>query len=662
MNRSRMAKLWYVIFALVFLAGCAVSESYKTGLELTKDNRWEDAIAWFERAMKEEPGNQEYIAAWQKAKQEAAKRRYEQAKSQLASSSETVPDLERVAKEAEAALKLDPANTEIKTFYDSLTTKIARMKETVKSLYNQADQDMQKEDWVSAFSKLKQVHKMYPNFEDTGSKLAKIEQDGAKLFYQQGVSLGKQEDWKMAAEAFKRAMELNPNYFDVSKQYELAKSRDNALYYISAGDNAFKAGNLDRAIFMYEKALEYQSDDQNLVKKIGELKLKAGKAYFEEAVKLVENGKYYLALKRIDKVKSYTPELQGDQSYKDFVKKFAAKLIERGDKYFERELWGNALIWYQYAESINPTQPELFQKLLDVKDNINKRIKKSIAVFDFGSPSNNKDAGKIAANKLISYLHKNASGDIRIIERENLQSILREMQLGQTGIVDVKSAQALGKVRGIDTFIMGDVLSYTAKTTDNPSTGQVKVLVDEEEEPNPEYQFWLLRHPKPSEEDLKNAPPRTKKRRNYQFISYRHGTAKISALIEISYKLVDTSTGENIFSNTIAGRLVKEDKYQDAVPAAGIPHDPLELPTELEVLDELTNQKISEMGQSVLKQFQSLEVEYFNQGEMQRLKRRNNELAIERYIDAVFDEKLKGISTAITAKSWEIIDKLIQNH
>jgi len=294
-----------------------------------------------------------------------------------------------------------------------------------------------------------------------------------------------------------------------------------------------------------------------------------------------------------------------------------------------------------------------------VKDNINKRIKKSVAVFDFGSPANNRDAGKIAANKLVSYLHKNASVDIKIMERENLQSILREMQLGQTGIVDMKAAQSLGKVRGIDTFIMGEVLTYAAKTTDNVSTSQLKVLVDEEEIPNPEFSFWQMTNRRPTDEDLKNAPPRTIKKRNYQFIPYRHGMAKITASIEISYKLVDTATGENIFSTTVSGRLVKEDQYQDAVPAANIPNDPLELPTELEVLDELTNQKYrkwgkvsssnSKLGSGVLQSSGSAEV-----------KTENHELAIEKYVDAIFDEKLKSISTPISAKSWENINLLIQ--
>jgi tetratricopeptide (TPR) repeat protein len=662
MNQRKCRMFFTGLFVLILIAGCAVSESYRTGQDLSKENRWDEAIGWFEKAVKESPDSQEYKDALLKAKEEAAKLHYEKAKSALAQApDQNIPTLEQISKESAQAVNLDPKNKDIKTFHDNLRAKINALINSVKSLYGQAESDMQKEDWMAAMSKLKQVNKIFPSYEDTGAKLAKIEQEGAKLFYQQGLTLAKQEDWKMAAQAFKATMEINPTYYDVEKLYQNAKSKDNAAYFIAGAEKAEKSQNWEKAIFMFEKAAEYQPENQELSKKLENLKVKIGKIYFDESTKLVDQGKLYSALKKIELVKAYTPSVQGDTVYREFVNKFCAKLMERADKYFEREMWGNALIWYQKVETLNPNYPELFQKVLEVKDHINKRIKKSIAVFDFGSPSNNKDAGKIAANKLITYLHKNASGDLRIIERENLQSILREMQLGQTGIVDVKSAQTVGKMRGIDTFIMGDVLQFTAKTSDNPSTSQVKVLVDEQEEANPAFEVWKMMHPKPTEEDLKSMPPATKRKATHQFISYRQGVAKISSLIEVSYKLVDTSTGENRYTNTIAGKLIKEDKYQDAVPAAGIPHDPLELPSETEVLDELTNEKISEMGQSVLKQFQSLEVEYFNEGEQQRLKRRNVDLAVEKYTDAMFDEKLKGISTPISQKSLELIDKLIQS-
>jgi tetratricopeptide (TPR) repeat protein len=646
---------------LILLYGCAVSENYKMGQDLVNQNRWDEAVGYFESALKDEPANAEYKDALQKARQQAAKAHLEKAKQALnAAPDRNLRTLEAITKEADAAYKLDAADPAIKTFNDQLRGKIAALRTEVKSLYEKAEADMQKEDWLPAVKKFLQVNKIYTGYEDTGSKLARAEQEGSKALYQQGVLLGKQEDWKMAAQAFGAAREINPKYLDVSRLYEDARSRDNADYFLSESLKAEQDKNWERAILLMEKAADYQPDNRELLTKLDGLKMKVGQGFFDEAVKEVNQGRFYPALKKIDLVKSYDPSLMNEPIVKEFIKNFCAKLMERAQKYAEKEMWGNTLVWYQKVEALNPNYTELFQKLLETRDHINKRIKKSIAVFDFSSPSASKDAGKIAANKLIAYLHKNASGDLRIIERENLQSILREMQLGQTGLVDMKAAQNVGKMRGIDTFIMGDVLHYSAKTTDTPSISQVKVLVDEEDVRNPDFSDWLIMHPKPSSDEFKSAPPRTVKKRNYQFISYKQGAAKINAMIEISYKLVDTSSGENVFTNTVSGKLIKEDKYQDGVPVASIPHDPLELPTDDEVLDELTNGKVSEMGQSVLKNYQSLEVAYFNEAQQQQ-KRRNIEQSIEKYMDAVYDEKLKGMSTPVSQKSLESIDKLIED-
>ena len=655
-------KLYMVIatgIIIIFLAACAgVNESYKQGQDFVKDNRWEEAIVYFDQAVKEVPDNQEYKDALTRAKQEAAKVRLVKAKQALASAGQNLPALEKIARDVDVMASMDPGSSEIKALQKDLTVKINDLKTTLKSLYQQAEIDMQKEDWIAALAKLSQINKIFPNYEDTGNRLARSRQEGVKNLYQQGNNLGKQEEWKMAAEAFKMAVDINPNYLDVSQRYRDARIKDNLSYYMAEGARAEAAKNLERAIILYEKAGDYPPVDPALTKKLETLKAKAGQLYFEESVKLVRQGKLYAAMKKLEAARNLVPSMQNDPLYKEHVTVACDALMKRADKLAEKELWGNALIWMQKIETVNPGYPELFQKTIDVKDSINKRIRKSIAVFDFSSPSAEKDAGKIAANKLIAYLHKNASADLRIIERENLQSILKEMQLSQTGLVDIKTAQSVGKMRGIDTFIMGDVLHFSTKYTDAPSLNQVRVLVNEEEVRNPEFSDWLMLNPKPSAEDLKNAPPRTIKKRNYQFVSYKQGATKISALLEISFKLVDTQTGENIFANTISGKLIKEDKYQDGVPIAGIVQDPLELPTEAEVLDQITNEKVSDMGSGILKHFQSLEVEYYNQGQSQQ-KRRNIDLAVEKYTDAIFDEKLKGISTPISQKSAEIIDKMV---
>jgi len=331
--------------------------------------------------------------------------------------------------------------------------------------------------------------------------------------------------------------------------------------------------------------------------------------------------------------------------------------IERAEKYLQREMWGNALIWLQKAEAVNPDYPDLHPKLLETKDQIVRRIRKSIAVFDFNSPRNNKDVGKIAANKLLTYLHIHAGVDLRIIERENLQALLKEMQFEETGSFDLKSALKVGREKGIDTLIIGDVLIFSSEFKDNPSYGQVKVLVAEEDIRNPDFSDWLLLHPRPTAEELRAAPPRIIKKKNYQFLAYKYGTAKINAMFEFSYRMIDTETGETIRSNTLTGKLTKENSYQDGVAVAQIPYKKLELPTEAEVLDELANSKISELGQQILRQYQSLEVHYFNYGQEYE-KRRQYEKAIESYTDAIFDEKLKGISTRISKESSEKIRKL----
>jgi tetratricopeptide (TPR) repeat protein len=572
----------------------------------------------------------------------------------------SLPNLQHASREADAALALDPENREIKAFSEAVKGKMTALQDLIKPLYEQADLDMQKEDWTAAVAKYRQINSIFPNYEETAGRLARASQEASRSLYQQGIALGKQDDWKLAAASFKAVLDINPNYFDTAKLYQEALSRDNFDYYAAAADKANQAKQFAKALALYDKALEYQPMNNDVIKKVDALKVKAGKFYFDEAVALVNSDKFYTALKNIEFIKAQTPAMQDDRSYKDFIDKFCKKMMERADAYVEKELWGNALVWYQKVEGLNPNYPQLYEKTRDVReDRIKRRIRKSIAVFDFTSPSNNKDAGRNAAEKLVAYLYQKASSDLRIIERENLQNILREMQLGQSGLVDVKSAQTVGRMRGIDTFIMGTVLKYFSSKTDNSSMEQVRVLVNEEDIRNPEFSDWLIMNPKPTKEDMENAPPRTIKKQNYQFLSFRKGVAKITALFDISYRLVDTATGENIFTNTLAGRLIREDQYQDGLPVANIVHDPLEIQTEAEVLGELTDQKIAEMGQSVLKHFQSLEVEYYNQGQ-QFQKNRRYDLAIEKYVDAVYNEQMKGISTPVSQNALKAIDGLIQ--
>lgn len=660
MKQKRLILVGFM--ALVFLLGCAAGqESFKMGQQLHGQGRLDEAITFYEKALKENPKNKEYSQALTKAKRDLALIHYGKCRELL----EAIPDpsfprMTEIYREIDRAHSLDPQNPSIKTLFDDLTKRKADLLATIRSFYANAETHLNNEQWMDAIAKLQRVNELFPAYEETEDRLLRAKEKAAQVFYRQGLELSKKEDWRMAIQAFRAVMDINPNYFDIQQLYRAAQSNNNADYFINKGEEAINLGSWGRAVFMYEKALEYEQDNEQLVRRVEALKLKAAEAFFDEATKFSSEMKLSPAVEALQNSLKFAPSIAETDYYKDSLSTISRKLVQRSDAYIELRKWGNALVWLKKLNRIHPDYEGLFHKLQSVQDKIRNRIRKSIAVFDFSSPSENPDAGKIVASKLVSFLSKNASGDLKIVERENLQSILKEMQLGQTGLIDMDTAKTVGKMRGIDTFILGDVLHFSSKSRNYPSKNTVRVQIDSRAVENPAFKEWQFLHPDPTQEEKLTAPPMIIEKPVYKFYTYETGATKIISFIEIAYKLVDTLSGENLFTNTISGKLTKEDKYHHGLPAANIKEDPLELPTEVEVLNELTNQKVSDVALSILKHFQSLELVYFNEAEKQ-IKRRKYEEAIEEYTDAIFAEMLKGISSPISKKSSEMIAKLAQN-
>jgi tetratricopeptide (TPR) repeat protein len=650
-----------VLVILMWLWGCVVGqESFKMGQDLGKQQRWEEALAFYEKALQEDPKNNDYLAALTKAKQEAAKLHFQKAESMLANlSSPNVPDLDRILKEIKMAYDFDSSNPGITSLREKALEKRQALMEEIKALYQQSLTAMEKKEWIEAFQLLQNISRGYPGYEETGDHLMKAKNEGVKRYYQEGLGFIKNEEWPSAARAFKNALDLDPNYLDARELYQKSKANDSAEYYLERGESAGRDRQWDKAVVFITKALDYDPNNEKVVRLLETMKIKAGQEFFNEAIKFAADEKFNKAVYRLQKTVEYDPQFKDSSLYQAALTGISEKLMKRAEAYAAEEKYGNALVWLNKLYEIQPDQNQLFQTMTIAKDNISRRIKKSIAVFDFSSPSYNTDAGKIVANKLITFLYQKASGDLRIIERENLQSILKELQLGQTGLIDMQTAQQVGKMKGIDIFILGDVLHFKSSTKDNPSQKTVMLKVGVNRVKTQSFLEWEARHPNPTREELKTAPPAYEDQPVYERISYTSGMKKIFSFLEISYRMINILTGENTFSNTASGKKEAEDSYNDGIPSgAEIAYDPLEIPDELEILNDLTNSKVAEMGLSILKHFESLQVVYFNEAE-QLAKRRKFEEAIEKYMDAAYDEKLKRISSPISEKSAENIQQLI---
>jgi curli biogenesis system outer membrane secretion channel CsgG len=90
-------------------------------------------------------------------------------------------------------------------------------------------------------------------------------------------------------------------------------------------------------------------------------------------------------------------------------------------------------------------------------------LKKRIAVFNFENKSDygRHNVGEGMADMLTTELVK--SGQYRVIERAQIQSVMQEQKLGLTGAVTSNTAAQLGKLLGVELAVFGSVTEFGQK-------------------------------------------------------------------------------------------------------------------------------------------------------------------------------------------------------
>jgi tetratricopeptide (TPR) repeat protein len=652
------------LITVLFIVSCAVGkDSYRQGEELSQMGNWEGAIVFYKDALAQEPNNKTYQAALTKAQQEAAKKYYQQAVHKW--SNTVVRDYQAVSitmAYLNKAMALDSQNPEILELHRQLKAKEQELTQQAKTSYAAGVTALNNEQWLKAVTNFRTVDGIYPNYEDTEDKLARATAAGSDEYYKEGIAAIQSEDWKGAMAAFGNVMIIDPTYKNTRSLIEEVKKNDNPQYFLARAAEMTSANEWDRAIIFYERALSYLPGDLNIETELTKAKLRAGRYYFDQANQHAKQNRLYRANKEYQKAVNYSPSVRNSFFYKEALESYTKKVLQRAARYAEKSRFGNSLAWYWQLAEINPQYPELFYKIQETEDAIKGRLKRAIAIFDFASPSYNPDAGTNASSNLITYLFNNSSGDIRILERQDLQSILKEMNLEQAGIVgDMEAARRVGRMTGIDIFIMGNVLLYKTEKDETKGSKIAKIETGTKVQENPEYLIWKAKHPKPTQEQLAAAPPAVVEVPEYHYENYTVGRNKMRAAVHIYYKIIDAKKGEIIATDTLKRNVEVTDEWNDGIPEANIPYNPLELPTESQILEQVTAEVVRDLALVVLKPFQSLQTTYFEEGEALKQRRRYEE-AIEKYIDSIYDERIKGIESPISKKSMEVVDQLISEH
>lgn len=191
---------------------------------------------------------------------------------------------------------------------------------------------------------------------------------------------------------------------------------------------------------------------------------------------------------------------------------------------------------------------------------------KRLAIFDFRGPGN---SGEIAASYFVSKLWE--TNFYTLIERSEIEKILQEIALGQSGVMDTETAIKAGNLLGVDAVILGDVVSY--KTEDSRRYQKVKKRV------------WTGEYEKDDKGNIvyeKTLFGKVKKKK-YREVFVTQEIIEREATVSLAFRLVDVNTGQ-----IRASRHVSKSFKKSAVSGEG------ELPPKEEVLNNLLQQCVDD--------------------------------------------------------------------
>jgi curli biogenesis system outer membrane secretion channel CsgG len=662
MLQHRRFRTGLILLLALGLAACASGKKqYEMSLQLQERGQYREAMAILEEAIAAEPRNETYREALSKLRNALILDILAEGDTILGSQTPpTMSAITRARVRLTEARKIDPDHAAVIEFSNRLEQETQSLMQAVEKDYQRARDNISAGQWLEAHANLQNIQERFPDFRDTRRLVQEVSDQGVQSLHAKGKQQFEQEEYRKAVDYLQSALTLDPEHDPSQKLLAAARERDSKEYFVNQAEKAVLVQDWALAIRRYEKAQEYDPADANLKQAVINVNTKAAFYFMRETRSHLYAGWLGKAFQSYNRATDYAAA-SGDSEFSGYLQALATELSAKtavaAEQFSAQSHFGSAWYWYQKIKNIDSNYPEIFYRIQSVEDKVIQRVKKSIAVFDFDPPNKAPDAGSIFANSLSTYLFKSASKDIKILERENLKSILEEMKLGQIGVVSSNAPQEVGRIYGIDVAVMGSVLRYNVDSTSYSDTKSVTYQVKKTEE-NIDYLNWKTLHPDPTKEELAAAPmPYVYKMQDVEK-QYNVSTHKKVAFVTVSFRIVDVNTGENILVDTIQRSKTAMDETSAGVEVAGIKYDPLEMPTDTELLQELTGEVVAELGRETLRPLKNLEKTYYELGEIY-LERREPVQAAEQFVNTVFNAKIKAIQNpSLTLNARNRLDSI----
>ena len=659
-RRREWSRIGLIAAVALVVAGCATGAGdFELGKTLAGQQKWDEAIRAYEQALAKEPDNVQYKAALAQARAGAAQAELRSATA-VAGAMSQLPEVDRGLVAVERALRYDPGHGPSREFQAALRQRRAALEQEVQRLLADGRAAAQREEWPQAEQAAIRALAIDPG----NAAATRQRQEAVRGAIEKSVRLAAQaeaaEEWREAARHLEDALGRDPANEALQARLRTAQQRDSLAYYLGRAGQLESEGQIEKAFGLLRIAAKYWPNDVRARDTMDRIVREGRRKYYTEALRRAENddwGKVYAALAQ--SVQGFGPAISVDGSLRSMVRDLAAKLYDRALEFENQKLWGNTYLWFRTLLQVDPTYRDVANKVEQTRERLMDRATVKIAVLDFEPPKAAPDAGSIVSGSIVTNLFKVGRKDFKVIEREALQSIIKEISIGQAGVLDVETAKEIGKIAGIDVILVGRVLQYKVDQNEAEGRKTVTVQVGARTVPNPAYELYLAAVREGRQKSTDPAPPQTVQEPVHQLFTYRVGTVIAIGYVSVSFRLVGVERGEILLAEKIDEQETFKQDFSEGVEAAGIQGVAKNAPIPTDVLNRVTEQVVAKIVQLVAKHYGSRQNYYLESGrELQR--RRQFTRAVEEYMNCIASADLEKTGEQYAALARTHVEELLR--
>jgi curli biogenesis system outer membrane secretion channel CsgG len=421
--------------------------------------------------------------------------------------------------------------------------------------------------------------------------------------YEDGVRALESDNPALAEARFAAIGESSPGYRDVERRLGQAQASRFAQMAASRRD----AASIDQAMALYASLRErpdYSELRPRLTRPATELQqfmiAKGGTATAED--KLNE------AYAWLSRARAMRELLGGGTQPSPEERRFAELTYNLAEAAGKRGQPGLALGYLLVAQDAHPEFPGLRRALRDMQERTLDRATKKITAASFTGNGESARLGGTVASKVTQKLFQALPNDIRIVERDQLQAVLREQE-----IVAMQGASAVS-LASADYLMQGAVLEAMVESSEQRGRKTMRVMTGKQQVPNPAYTEWS----KGGRED--RPPPESLERPQYEDIPLGVSVHRKVGVLGVSYRIVDASNARVVFTDTLTRRRTESGESADGIQLGEFtaPMKIAELPSDSEILEGLADEVASHIAAQMVAFLRDPELNYLAAAERHR--------------------------------------------